>query len=192
MVDTLQKHDLFICADGAYLQEHSQGSHAWVFSTGNGRILWEGCGPALGLPSLMTLYRAELSGLTSVLFVLHWLSTQLPSLHGTATIYCDNDSALPAVFSPRHSNNNPYATLAADRDLMSLCHDLLKSLPTSLTVKHSSVKGHYKGEQALCHLLNAKADDLARSYNSIIRKSPMNSLPLPPTYEIELLQGHHQ
>lgn len=140
----------------------------------------------------MTLYRAELSGLTSVLFVLHWLSTQLPSLHGTATIYCDNDSALPAVFSPRHSNNNPYATLAADRDLISLCHDLLKSLPTSLTVKHSSVKGHYKGEQALCHLLNAKADDLARSYNSIIRKSPVNSLPLPPTYEIEFLQGHHQ
>jgi hypothetical protein len=54
------------------------------------------------------------------------------------------------------------------------------------------VKGHYKGEQELCHLLNVRVDELARSYNSNIRKPPQNPLPLPPNYEIELLQGYHQ
>lgn len=42
-----------------------QASHAWVFSKGKQKILWKGAGPTLGLASLMTLYRAELTGLTS-------------------------------------------------------------------------------------------------------------------------------
>ena len=51
------------------------------------------------------------------------------------------------------------------------------------------MKGHYKGEQKLCHFLNARADELARKYGPPPPKSP---LPLPPNYEIELLQGKYQ
>lgn len=53
--------DLHICPDGAYKQTQHQGSHAWVFSTGDGNFLWEGSGPVIGHTSLMTPYRAELS-----------------------------------------------------------------------------------------------------------------------------------
>ncbi len=67
----LESEGLCICGDGAYLQEHGQGSHGWVFSTRAGEILWSGSGPAFGHNSLMTPYCAELSGLITVLFILH-------------------------------------------------------------------------------------------------------------------------
>ncbi len=84
--------------------------------------------------------------LTSVLFVLHWLVFQAHAPpHRSTMLYCDNESALEAVFTPLRVTNNPYVFLAPDIDLIQLCQTLLASLPPIIIVKHSWVKGHYKG-----------------------------------------------
>jgi hypothetical protein len=41
------------------------------------------------------------------------------------------------------------------------------------------VKGHHKGEKKMCHILNARTDELARSYNSNICKPPQNPFHYP-------------
>ena len=64
---------LHICADGSYLKDSKQGSHAWVFANDQRQVLWKGAGPSVGHPTVMSPYRAELSGLTSVLFILLWI-----------------------------------------------------------------------------------------------------------------------
>jgi hypothetical protein len=71
-------------------------------------------GPALGHPDLMSSYRAELIGLTSVLFILHWVCTQEQVDEGTITIHCDNAAALNERFHKGIPSNNPYNLLAAD------------------------------------------------------------------------------
>jgi len=125
------------CAEGAFLPKHGQGSHAWVFSTSSSNTLWEGCGPTIGHKSLMTSYHAELSGLVSVLFTLHWLAHHQPQLTGTVTVYCENESALNKVFTKQRPSNNPYTNLAADRDLICLGRHLRSLLPDTLTIHHS-------------------------------------------------------
>ena len=114
LLHTLHHEELHVCADGAFLHQHGQGSHGWV----KGEILWEGAGPATGRSSLMTSYRAELSGLTSVLYTLHWLAFHNLLLHGTVHLYCDNKSALNMVFAKCRPSKNPYACFAADQDLI--------------------------------------------------------------------------
>jgi hypothetical protein len=61
-----------------------------------------------------------------------------------------------------------------------------------MKVKHSWVKGHYKGAPKLEHLLNIQADKLATHFNAIRRQQPISTPPLPPTHEIELFQDHAQ
>jgi hypothetical protein len=94
LVDAISTHNLHICADGAFLKEHGQGSHAWVFSDGSHQEIWKGAGPTFGHTDLMTPYRAELSGLTLVLFVLQWVCSQNAIGDGKVMIYCDNEAAL--------------------------------------------------------------------------------------------------
>ncbi len=61
---------LHICTDGSYFKDSKQGSHAWVFANDQRQVLWKGAGPSVGHSMVMSPYRAELSGLTSVLFIL--------------------------------------------------------------------------------------------------------------------------
>jgi hypothetical protein len=141
----------------------------------------------------MTPYHAELSGLSAALLVLHWLVFQADAPpYGTAMLYCDNESALDAVFTPRRATNNLYVLLAPDKDLIQLCQTLLASFPLTIKVKHSWVKGHYKGAPKLEHLLNRKANQLATDFNAHIRKPLTSHPPLPPTFEIELFQNYGQ
>jgi ribonuclease HI len=162
---SITRHELHICADGAFRKTIGQGTHAWVFSTEDGVILWRGSGPALGHRDLLTFYRAELAGLTSVLFVLHWVSKQIPIDEGTVTIYCDNDAALNEMFYAGLPSNNPYTQLTADIDLITMARDLLLQLPITVQIKHQWVKGHYKGKRELKHELNHQADELAGEFN---------------------------
>jgi ribonuclease HI len=191
LADAIVKNDLHICADGAYRGAIGQGSHAWVFSTSTQDILWKGAGPAIGHPDLMTPYRAELAGLTSVLFVLHLISHQKPVDKGSVTIYCDNAAALNEIFAGGLPSNNPYNLLAADKDLITTARDLLLQLPITVSITHQWVKGHYKGKRELKHELNNLADELAGEFNELGR--PKRSAPplLPPYYEAELIKDNY-
>lgn len=73
----------------------------------------------------MTPYRAELSGITSVLFIIHWICTKASLKDGGLTIYCDNESAPSKTFKLGRPTNNPYKLLAADMDPITLSRGLL-------------------------------------------------------------------
>jgi hypothetical protein len=183
--------DLHICADGAYRKIVGQASHAWVFSTGQQEILWKGAGPTLGHTKLMTPYRAELTGLVSVLFILHWVCSHIQlKKGGSIFIYCHNETALSETFKQVRPTNNPYKMLAVDADLITLSRDLLLWLPITVTLKHKWVKGHYQGKHQLSHELNHIADKLAGKFNAVDRPSPTSSPILPPLYEAELIHKH--
>jgi hypothetical protein len=129
LAHSITRHELHICADGAFHKTIGQGAPAWVFSTGDGITLWRGAGLTLGYRDLMTSYRAKLAGLTSVLFVLHWVSKQIPIDEGTVTIYCDNDAALNETFFASIPSNNPYNQLTDDRDCsLSRCKSNINGL----------------------------------------------------------------
>lgn len=125
---------LHICADRSFIKEIKQDSHAWVFSTTQHQFLWRGAGPSIGHPNVMSPYWAELSGLTSVLFVLHWVCNQTGIETESARIYCDNISALDKVFTTIRHSTNPLHQLAPDIDLLTCAQDLLLQLPVDITI----------------------------------------------------------
>lgn len=126
--------------------------------------------------------------MTSVLFVLHWITKQLPVVDGTVIIYCDNDAALNEIFHIGIPSNNPYDFVTADIDLITTARDLLLQLPVDVQIKHQWVKGHFKGKHELKHELNHQADDLAGEFNQEDRPATMAPNILPPLYEAELVQ----
>jgi hypothetical protein len=180
--------DLHVCADGAYMPDLQQGAHAWVFATTDQTILWKNVGPSPGFPISMTPYRAELCGLVSTLFTIHWVCRSANISHGHVTIYCDNESALRQMFTPTRPTNNPYKSLKADIDLLTCGRDLLLQLPIEVTLTHEWVKGHFTGKRRLLqHNLNDIADCLAREFNSTPRTPCTGTPAICPTSEAELI-----
>ncbi len=179
---------LLVCADGSYFKVSQQGSHAWVFATQQRTVLWKGAGPALGHPSVMSPYRAELCGLTSVLFIILWVCNKHDIDSGSVRILCDSESALDQVFSTVRGSNNPLKQLASDFDLLSCAKDILLHLPVNITVTKEWVKGHYTGpNRTLQHDLNDLADKLAVDYNSAHRKESGHPPIVSPISEAELI-----
>ncbi len=107
LITAMTENKLHMCADGFYVKDTKQGSHAWVFADNQRQISWKGAGPSMGHSAVMTPYRAELSGLTSILFLLLWVCNEHGVEGGDVTIYCDNISALNQVFTKACPSNNP-------------------------------------------------------------------------------------
>ncbi len=136
----------------------------------------------------MSPYRAELCGLTSILFLIQWVCVAEKIEEGKVIIYCDNETALNEVFKTPRPTSNPYKQLAADIDLITCVRDLLLQLPLSLEVKKEWVKGHYTGsDRKLKHDLNDMADELAGNFNSSTRAAGNKPPILYPLYEAELI-----
>jgi hypothetical protein len=139
----------------------------------------------------MSPYRAELSGLTSILFIVLWVTALRSIEKGAVTIYCDNSSALDHVFAAIRMSNNPLQQLIADIDLISCAKDLLLQLPVDIQIRKEWVKGHYTGsDRKLQHDLNDMADNLAVQHNSTRRL--LNTFPplLSPLSEVEIHQNN--
>ena len=80
-----------IATDGSVAQK--KGYFAVVFHTDNKSICYQG--PCDGNDSLMTLYRTELTGILSALYLLRALSTfSHRDLTTTPTLFCDNSVAV--------------------------------------------------------------------------------------------------
>jgi hypothetical protein len=75
--DAIRYNDLYVCSDGAHNHSNRLGSHAWVFSTAAGEVLWCGAGPTIGHATMTSPGRSELSGITALL-LLHWGTTPPP------------------------------------------------------------------------------------------------------------------
>jgi hypothetical protein len=146
ITEAIQGGGLFMCADGSFIKDRQQGVQAWVLSTSDGTVLWRGAGPSIGHPKAMMAYRAELCGLTSAFFLLLWVCNESDLQHGSAVIYCDNETALNEVFKNPLTTNNPYAYLAADIDLITCARDLLLHCPLRSTSRKSGSKAITRGK----------------------------------------------
>ena len=96
----LHKGSLLTCSNGLHEEETGYASHAWVFSDSAGHILWCRFGPIDGHPDMLSSYRSELGGVTTLLFLLWHIVQHLDITTGTVTLFCDNTSALGNVFDP--------------------------------------------------------------------------------------------
>jgi hypothetical protein len=185
--DSLQEGTLVICSDGYFQPTAGKGSHGWVFSTLNGKILWKGAGPACGHSDLMSAYCAKLSGLISILYIINYVIYQQSIANGLATVYCDNTSALVEVFSKPYCSPNPYRQLQSDIDLITCSRYLLKALPPDITLQHCWIKSHYKGpSKHLEHNFNELADSIAGSYNDTPHPESIQAPIAHPTSTIEV------
>jgi hypothetical protein len=55
-------------------------------------------GPVDGHPAMVTLYRAELSGIIATLYIIYRVSCYYNIVEGAMTFYCDNKGALNNAF----------------------------------------------------------------------------------------------
>jgi hypothetical protein len=159
--------DLYVCSDGSHSYSTRLGSHAWVFSTAAGEVLWCGAGPTIGHVTMRSPSRSELSGVTSLLLLLLWICKDQNILSGHVTLFCDSNKSLRYVFDD--ALKSPLDQVKPDMDLILSAKDILHLLP--ITVKHEWVKGHYRGpDRAPQHEINELADDVAKDYNYQCRR----------------------
>jgi len=91
----LQDDHLVICSDGACDPSTSQSSHGVVFASDLlKQRLTTLSGPVDGHPFMVTSYRAELSGIIAVLYIIHCICQFYHLNSGTLILYCDNKGAL--------------------------------------------------------------------------------------------------
>jgi hypothetical protein len=129
--------------------------------------------------------RSELSGITALLLLLHWICTDQNISSGQVTLFCDNKNSIRYIFD--EALTSPLDQVKPDMDLIISAKDILGLLP--IKVKHEWVKGHYKGpDRASQHDINELADEVAKDYNSQCRRAILlniNNL-LSPCEEVAL------
>jgi hypothetical protein len=183
--EAIRYSDLYVCSDGAHNHSNKLGSHAWVFSTAAGEVLWCGAGPTIGHVNMTSPGRSELSGITALLLLLHWICMDQNISSGQVTLFCDNKKSIRYIFD--EALNSPLDQVKPDMDLIISAKDILRLLP--IKVKHEWVKGHYKGpDRAPQHDINELADEVAKDYNSQRRRAILlniNNL-LSPCEEVAL------
>jgi hypothetical protein len=91
----LQEEKLVVCSDGSFDPQTSLSSHGVVYAS---NILQQTIatvsGPVDGHPSLLTSYRAELSGIVAVLYLTYRICQYYQVTSGAMTLYCDKKGAL--------------------------------------------------------------------------------------------------
>lgn len=86
--------ELLACSNGFFDGKAGTGTFGWVLANKNRHIIFRNAGPVDSHPELMSSYRAELSRLLNVLYIVKRICT-FQNIHtGTVTIYFDNKSAL--------------------------------------------------------------------------------------------------
>lgn len=177
---------LVACNDGAHDKQLSLASHGWVFASSLLESpITTGAGPVDGNPSLLSSYRAELSGILGTLYIISRVCLYYNVTQGNFKLYCNNKGALKNAFSPIPSGITPY--LQTDHNLMELICSTLAVMP--FIVSHEWVKGHYTGKKKeLKHHLNYHADDLAGSFQKNQTPHYTTRIPLrPPDYRVRLI-----
>jgi hypothetical protein len=171
--DAIRYNDLYVCSDRAHNHSNRLGSHAWVFSTAAGEVLWCGAGPTIGHVTMTSPGRSELSGITALLLLLHWICTDQNIITGQVTLFCDNKKSIRYIFD--EALTSPLDQVKPDMDLIICAKDIIRLLP--IRVKHEWVKGHYKGpDRASQHDINELVDEVAKDYYSQRRRAILLSI----------------
>jgi hypothetical protein len=99
-------------------------SHISVFASGLlQQQLATIAGPLDGHPKLVTSYRAELSGLVALLYVVYRVCQFYAVEAGAMKIYCDNKGALKNTFKSIKAGITPYFRI--DHDLIEVARALI-------------------------------------------------------------------
>jgi ribonuclease HI len=155
----IQEKHLLACSDGACDSSRGISSYGTVFASGLlKQQISSVVGPVDGHPSLVTSYRAELSGIVATLYLVYRICLFYNIREGAMTLYCDNKGALANAFKTIKPGITPY--FKTDHDLVELAQALIHLIPILITT--SWVKGHYTGKhRQYQHDLNDKADKIA-------------------------------
>ena len=186
LAQEISEGNLVVCSDGAHDPQRAVASYGTVFGSKLlEHTIASTVGPVDGNPSLVTSYRAELSGIVATLYVIYRVCQFYSVDAGAATVYCDNRGALKNAFTPIKEGITPY--FKTDHDLVEVAQSLLHLLPIVITSEW--VKGHYNGpDKQYQHKLNEAADKIAGGYQKHQRPHHCLKKPIPPpNYRIRLL-----
>jgi len=174
----IQEEQLVACSDGACNINTSKASHGSVYASNLlQQTIATASGPVDGNPSLVTSYRAELSGIVAVLYTINRICEYYHVTSGTMTLYCDNKGALKHAFTPIRPGITPY--FKTDHDLLEVTQSLLQLIP--ITIAMQWVKGHYTGlDRQYQHTLNETADQVAGEYQRFQYPHCTICKPIPP------------
>jgi hypothetical protein len=126
---------LVVCSDGAYEHSSSVPSHGWVFGTNTLEIQQaSGAGPVDGHPKFLSSFRAELSGIVTILYFTHHICEYYHNYRRTMKCHCGSKGALRNVFDKTNTGVKPY--LSTDHDLVELAQQLLTILPNQHQQPH--------------------------------------------------------
>lgn len=179
-------NSLLVCSDGSYEKLSNQAYHGWAFGVDLQPLLVLGVssGPVDGHHSSLSPFRAELSGIIAVLYLIQHITSIHNISQGTITFYCDSTSALRNVFQSSPAAFPSYKK--ADTDLIPLAHRLLRSLP--IIILHQGIKGHNEGSHPTAgHLLNRLVHEQANTFRS---QHQTLSIPLQfPHFAVRLITG---
>lgn len=160
--EQILNHSLLACRDRSFRKIERRGCHAWVFFTSEGIPLMQGASLINCHPHLITSYRTELGGITAVLYLLQLVVRSFCLTTGTATIFCDNQAALEAVFT-ENPRRGVYPLLAPKYDFICIAKEMYIQMP--IVIEHKWVKGHYQGDEwQVAHDLNALVDTMATQF----------------------------
>jgi ribonuclease HI len=182
----ISDNKLLACSDGAFDSTQGTGTFGWVLATQDKHIRFRCAGPVDGHPSFTSAYRAELSGLLAVLYIIGRVCDYLHVMDRSLHIYCDNKSAIKNVFKKNYRSLT--VCLDTDYDIIRQAKILLHQLP--IKVKAEWVKGFSTAKKTSTpEEINIIADHLAASYadcNPQLYRPSRLPLP-PPNYAVRIL-----
>jgi ribonuclease HI len=182
----ISDNKLLACSDGAFDSTQGTGTFGWVLATQDKQIRFRCAGPVNGHQSFTSAYRAELSGLLAVLYIIGRVCDYLQVTDGSLYLYCDNKSAIKNVF--KNDYRSLTGCLATDYDIICQAKIILHQLP--IKVKAEWVKGHSTAKtKSTPEEINIIADQLAASYadcNPLLYRPSRLPLP-PPKYAVRIL-----
>jgi hypothetical protein len=186
IMHTLQEEsELLGCTDGSYVEAEDQCYQGWIVASDASRTIAEGSGAGHGHPNVLSSYRAELSGILALLYLVYRISSYHGITAGAIRVYCDNKSALSKTVKVAPLGITPFLT--TDYDLIHLIRIYVSLLP--ITLYGEWVKGHYSGERReYKHDLNDRADSLATSAHRRLpgQYATQPVVPAPPGYRVRL------
>jgi hypothetical protein len=143
------------------------GYHSWVVVTEDEDILLQGGGPDDGDLFLMQSYRSELGGVKEGIAVLVTLSRSDLINIASATLLCENESAVLSTNSPL--TDSIFHHIEGDHASVSTIKDLQENRCHSLDITYNWVKGH---TDDLNHELNRaeRLNVIADKQFNIVRK----------------------
>jgi hypothetical protein len=186
MAQAIQDSVLVACSNESHEALQGTGTSGWVSSDNLDSFRVQSTGPVDCHPSLNSSYRAELTGLLTVTYIIYRICSWRNLAQGMVTIYCDKKGALHNMYTKEFSGVGQF--LKPDYDIIQQTKTLLQLIPIRIQAKW--VKGHStSNKKSLQGTLNTLADKLAGQFTKHPPRtySPTKTPLRPPNYKVRLL-----